>query len=137
DRVRRVVAASGHLEEPTWASAFAFAEGRRDDARRALARGLAKGDRRAAAALLALAIETRDLDALHVLASRHPALLPQTLRALREASALLEQGRGREALNQLDTIGGPEAGWAAELRREVIARWLPQPSQPGEAAPAA
>src|SRR5262249_24253506 len=66
DRVRRVVAASGKLEEPTWAAAFAFAEGRRDDARKALARGLAKGDRRAAAALLALATETRDLDALHV-----------------------------------------------------------------------
>ena len=63
DRVRRVVAAAGVIEEPTWAAAFAFAEGRRADARQALSRGLQKGDRSAAAALLALATETRDLNA--------------------------------------------------------------------------
>jgi cellulose synthase operon protein C len=136
DRVRRVVAAAGHIEEPTWAAAFAFAEGRRDDARKALARGLSQGDRSAAAALLALATETRDLDALHTLAARDPALLPPNLRALREAAALIEEGRGREAQDRLDGIGGDVAGWAAELRAGLMARWLPQ-AAPGEIAKSA
>ncbi len=122
DRVRRVVGAG---TDPMWAAAFAFAEGRRDDARRALSRGLGAGDRSAAAALLSLATETRDLDALHALAARDPALLPPPLAALRTAALTLAGGHEREALDQLDRIGGDLAGWAAEIRRSILARWLP------------
>ena len=43
DRVRRVVGAAKDLNDPMWAAAFAFAEGRPDDAREALARGLGNG----------------------------------------------------------------------------------------------
>ncbi len=125
DRVRRVVTAAQRLDEPTWAAAFAFAEGRRDDARRALARGLGQGSPRAAAALLAMATETRDLDALHALHARDPALLPPMLRTLRKAAVLGEAGKGREALDLLDAVSGDVAGWAAEVRRGVVARWLP------------
>jgi cellulose synthase operon protein C len=135
DRVRRVVAAARSLDDPMWAAAFAFAEGRRDDARQALARGLGKGDRSAAAALLALATETRDLDALNALAARDPALLPAPLAALRDAALAAGDGREREALDRLDRVGGDLAGWAAELRRSVFARWLPSSPSPGAAWP--
>jgi GTP-binding protein EngB required for normal cell division len=128
ERVRRVVAAARSLDDPMWAAAFAFAEGRRDDARKALARGLGKGDRSAAAALLALATETRDLDALHALAARDLALLPAPLAALRDAALAAGEGREREALDRLELIGGDLAGWAAALRRSVFARWLPSPA---------
>lgn len=124
DRVRRVVSAAKNLDDPMWAAAFAFAEGRRDDARMALSRGLAKGDRSAAAALLALATETRDLDALAALAARDPALVPPALAALRRAAEASEDDP-RGALDRLDRIGGDLAGWAAELRRSIFARWLP------------
>ena len=127
DRVRHVVAAAGALDEPQWAAAFAFAEGRRSDARQALARGLGAGDRGAAAALLRLATETRDLDALHALAARDPALLPADLGTLRDAAALLAEGRDAAAIDKLDSVGGDAAAWAGELRREAIGRWVPHP----------
>jgi GTP-binding protein EngB required for normal cell division len=126
--VRRVVAAARSLDDPMWAAAFAFAEGRRDDARRALSRGLGKGDRSAAAALLALATETRDLDALDALAARDPARIPPALASLRAAAAEAFS-EPRAALDRLDAVlvggGGDLAGWAAELRRSIFARWLP------------
>jgi len=134
DRVRRVVAEAASLDDPTWAAAFAFAEGRRDDARRALQRGLGRGSRGAASALLSLAIESRDLDALHALAERDPALLPAPLRALRDASLLAAEGQGRAALDRLDFVGGDVAGWAAELRQKVIGGWLPPPGSPSPGA---
>jgi small GTP-binding protein len=138
DRVRRIVAASGEIDKPAWAAAFAFAEGRRDDARKALARGLSEGDRGAAAALLGLAVETRDLDALHALATRDPELLSPELRTLREAAVLSAQGRDAAALAELDRVAGDAASvaWADELRRAIVARWIP-PSEGGEHAPPA
>jgi GTP-binding protein EngB required for normal cell division len=134
DRVRRVVASAASLDDPTWAAAFAFAEGRRDDARRALQRGLSRGSRSAASALLALATESRDLDALHALAERDPALLPLPLRALRDAAILAAEGQGRAALDRLDHVGGDVAGWAAELRQKVVAGWLPAAGSPSPGA---
>ena len=125
DRVRRVVGAARSLDDPMWAAGFAFAEGRREDARKALVRGLGKGDRSAAAALLALATETRDLDALDALAARDAKLLPRPLAALRDAALAAAAGREREALDRLERIGGDVSSWAAELRRAVFARWLP------------
>lgn len=130
DKLRRLVAAAGELERPAWAAAFAFAEGRRDDARKALARGLSAGDRSAAAALLGLAVETRDLDALHTLAARDPELLPPDLRTLREAAVLSAQGRDGAALAELDRVAGDAGSWANELRRSIIGRWI----QAGDAA---
>jgi GTP-binding protein EngB required for normal cell division len=137
DRVRRVVAGARSVDDPMWAAAFAFAEGRRDDARNALARGLRKGDKSAAAALLALATETRDLDALDALAARDPALLPAPLATLRAAALAASEGRAQKALDDLEGVGGALDGWAAELRRAIFARWLPRESGADEAPPSA
>lgn len=125
ERARRVVLAKGELDLPSFAAAFAFAEGRRDDARRALARGLSAGDAGAVTGLLRLAAETRDLGALHVLAERDPGLLPPDLRRLREAAVLHRSGDDSAALAALDGVGGEAAAWAAELRRTVVAAWVP------------
>ncbi|WP_438011247.1 dynamin family protein [Sorangium sp. So ce321] len=139
DRVRRVVRAAGALDEPTWAAAFAFAEGRRDDARQALARGLSAGDPAAATALLSMAVETRDLGALDTLAARAkergpaaPLLSPDLLR-LRDAAALAAEGQGSKALDALDAVTGEGAAWAEDIRRSIARGWLP--AAEGGAAP--
>ncbi|HRI70288.1 MAG TPA: hypothetical protein PK156_38920, partial [Polyangium sp.] len=125
NRARRVVRAAELLDEPAWAAAFAFAEGRTADARAALARGLSKGNQGAAAALLRLATETRDLDALNALAARDPQRLPEDLRRLREGSVLAAEGRDREALDRFDGVAGDASAWATELARNVIRSWVP------------
>ncbi|WP_438030264.1 dynamin family protein [Sorangium sp. So ce233] len=141
DRVRRVVRAAGALDEPAWAAAFAFAEGRRDDARRALARGLSAGDRAAAAALLRMAVETRDLGALDALAARAagedtrgataPPLSPDLVR-LRDAAAMASEGQGSKALDALDAVTGEGAAWAEDIRRSILRGWIP-PAEGGAA----
>ena len=125
NRARRVVTAAGLLDEPAWAAAFAFAEGRSADARAALARGLSKGNEGAAAALLRLATETRDLDALHALAARDPQRLPEDLRRLREGAVLSAEGRDRDALERFDAVGGDAASWAHALARDLVQSWVP------------
>ncbi|WP_437682863.1 dynamin family protein [Sorangium sp. So ce131] len=144
DRVRRVVRAAGALDEPTWAAAFAFAEGRRDDARQALARGLSAGDRAAAAALLRMAVETRDLGALDALAARaseagagaaSAPLLPPDLVRLRDAAALAQAGGAdgaARALDALDAVTGEGAAWAEDIRRSIVRAWLPPPEDAAE-----
>ena len=114
-----------------WAAAFAFAEGRRDDARRALSRGLGAGDRSAAAALLALATETRDLDALHALAARDPALLPPPLAALRDGRARARRGAGsgRRSTSSTASAATSPAGRRSSAD-PILARWLP--AAPGD-----
>ncbi|WP_437728675.1 dynamin family protein [Sorangium sp. So ce861] len=142
DRVRRVVRAAGALDEPTWAAAFAFAEGRRDDARQALARGLSAGDRAAAAALLRMAVETRDLGALDALAARAAGAdlrggaappLPPDLVRLRDAARRASEGQGSEALDALDAVAGEGAAWADDMRRAIARAWIP--AAEGAAAP--
>ncbi|WP_437737837.1 dynamin family protein [Sorangium sp. So ce1335] len=147
DRVRRVVRAADALDEPTWAAAFAFAEGRRDDARQALARGLSAGDRAAAAALLRMAVETRDLGALDALAARAAEAtraageetrgaaappLPPDLARLRDAAAMASEGQGSKALDALDAVAGEGAAWAEDIRRSILRGWIP-PAEGGAA----
>ena len=47
-----------------------------------------------------------------------------------KANQLGEAGKGREALDLLDAVSGEVAGWAAELRRTIVSRWLPAPVTP-------
>lgn len=127
DRVRRVVAAAEQLDSPAWDAAFALAEGRADDARRALLRGVEGGDARAAAALLALAVEARDAPALHALAERAPGSVPADVERVLAAIADVAAERGADALDRLDGVpgGGAAAAWAAEVRRSIVAEWVP------------
>lgn len=134
DRARQVVRTLGAIDEPAWAAAFASAEGRRDDARKALARGLAEGDRAAAGALLRMAVETRDLDALQLLANRDAALLPPDLQRLLEAARLAAAGDGARALDALDAVTGESAAWADEMRRGVAGAWIPAGGEALEAS---
>lgn len=139
DRIRRVVASAGDLERPSFAAAFAFAEGRVEDARDALTRALSQGDASAAAGLLELATQLRDAGALEALAGHAATLLTPELSALRSALAAHTQGDGGRALDALDAISHSSdvAAWAAEVRRDVAAGWLPRGARGGsELAPA-
>jgi GTP-binding protein EngB required for normal cell division len=128
DRARRVVGLTGKLDEPTWAAAFAFAEGRVEDAREALARGLDAGDSAAEAALLGLAIEARDVAALDALTAQHPELVPPEFVVLREAIVAQEEARYPAALDAFDRVSGDAAAWADARRRELIERWTSGPT---------
>jgi small GTP-binding protein len=86
---------------------------------------LSKGNQGAAASLLRLATETRDLDALHALAARDPERLPEDLRRLRSGAVLAAEGRDRDALERLDGVGGDAAAWATDLARGIIRLWVP------------
>jgi GTP-binding protein EngB required for normal cell division len=125
DRARQIVQASGVLERPAWAAAFAFAEGRRADAREALLRATAEGDRGAAEALLRMAIETRDLPALSAVLARNAAIVPPDLALLTEAVRESEAGKVDVALDRLARVGGDAAVWAQEIAGQVAGRWVP------------
>ncbi len=92
--LKDVVTGLDLAETPSFSSAFAFAEGRREDARAALVRGIAVGDERAAHALLWLAVEARDLEALRLLATSRPKLSTADLVGDRRRSS----ARRRESL---------------------------------------
>jgi len=125
-RVKDVVSGLGWLDRPTWAASFAFAEGRKQDARVALAKGATAGDPGAANALLRLATETRDVEALALVAGRDPDALPPSLDAVRLAAEDDAMGRGRAALDRLDAVSGDASEWARELRTEIVRHWLEQ-----------
>lgn len=121
DRFRKLVRGLGLDERPQWEAAFALAEGRRDDARRALAKGLGAGDLAAAAALLRLAVESRDASALEVVYRRDERLLSAELSSIRAAAEAVEGGDARRALDLLDEVSGDASAWAHELRCRAVA----------------
>jgi GTP-binding protein EngB required for normal cell division len=126
DRAREIVKAAGVMDRPAWAAAFAFAEGRRADAREALLRATAEGDRGAAEALLRMAIETRDMPALAAVRAQSPALVPPDLAQLVEAAGEGEAGKVEEAIERLAHVGGEASAWAQEIAAQVAARWVPR-----------
>ena len=68
------------------------------------------GNRSAAATLLALAQETRDVDALDAIAQRDEGLLKPPLVLLRRAAGLARDGQAALALDELDGAGGETIG---------------------------
>ncbi|MFO0615983.1 MAG: dynamin family protein [Polyangiaceae bacterium] len=121
--IKDVVTGLGRAGEPAFGSAFALAEGRKDDARDALGRSLALGDERAAHALLFLATEARDLEALRLVLGARPKLVPAPLAALFAASEAISRADTRAALDALDAVGEANASWAASLRESAFRAW--------------
>lgn len=122
-RARAVVMDTESASDPAWKAAFAFAEGRTEDARQALADGIGAGDAQAEQTLLRLAVEARDLRSLSLLSAR-TAKLPVGLGQINAAQALLAAGNVPKALDALDGALGVGEDWAAEIRDEALAQWL-------------
>lgn len=119
---RAIVAGAGAYEDPRFVAAFAFAQGRREDALRALVRAVKAGDPLAAGPLARLAIETRDRAALEVVQEAAPAALTTGARRFLAALRAVERGEGGEALEALDGVDEPElAAWAESLSRDAYA----------------
>jgi small GTP-binding protein len=129
-RVRELVEDTPFFDTPAFRAALARAEGRTDDARSALAAGLAAGDVGAARALLALAVEARDEAALGLLAADAPERLPPELANLVRAGERAQQGDVAAALDALDEVSGEAEPWARARSVELFRRWAP----PGGAA---
>ena len=129
-RIKTVLEGQPAESEARWRAAFAQAEGRRDEARKALREALSSGDKAAARPLLDAALEDRDPDALaHALSafpatSQDPVVVdarkiptPERIADPSVASALLDELRG---------VGGVRARpWADAIRRGILARWIP------------
>ncbi len=119
--VRAVVAGAGKIDEPSLVAAFAFAEGRRADARDALVRAVESGDALAGPSLARLAVETRDEASLAALARHAPAVLTPALAKVKQALAALGRGATDDALDALDDAYGDAEleAWADALRRRA------------------
>jgi small GTP-binding protein len=130
-RVRTVVAGKGEAALPRWRAAFARAEGRRDEARDALAEAVAQGDATAAPPLLDAALEDHDHPRLALaLASLTPEERQST--TARDASrlpppeALGESSTFPASLDALQEVTSDRALAWAEAALDSIARtWIP------------
>ena len=126
-RIRAVLAGAGRVEEPSFALALALAEGRTDDAKRALEVIARTGNPPAARALLDIALEREDWDALRVAIEALGDDAPSQGRILVEAMAASRADNGVRALELLDGVDGsaaPAAKMAAALRLRIVSTWL-------------
>jgi small GTP-binding protein len=130
-RVRTVVEGQGEAGLPRWRAAFARAEGRRDEARDALAEAVAEGDATAATPLLDAALEDRDYPRLATaLASLSPeerqALTAKDAARLPAPATLAEPSTFVASLDALSQITSDRVHAWAEADRDAIARaWIP------------
>jgi small GTP-binding protein len=130
-RVRTVVAGKGEGGLPRWRAAFARAEGRRDEARDALAEAVAQGDPTASAPLLDAALEDHDYPRLALaLASLTPeerqAVVAKDASRLPAPETLAEPATFAASLDALSDVTSERAIAWAEADREAIARtWIP------------
>jgi small GTP-binding protein len=134
-RIRSVIDAKGEADLTRWRAAFARAEGRRDEARRALGDAVHAGDATAASPLLDAALDDQDFAALALALAKLPD-------AERRSSLARDAGR----LPLPSTLGDPllAAGhfdalarithervlpWADADRRAVARALVPPPSE--------
>ncbi|MEM9691218.1 MAG: dynamin family protein, partial [Myxococcota bacterium] len=129
DETRKALAVLERPLDGRWGAAFALAEGRREDARRALLGAAAEGDADAAELLLRQALVWRDEEALGAVATHHPDRFPRGLRPLLNA---FETSDLAVQLDEAERVRatGEAAAWAEQRRAEVVAAWLP----PGQSA---
>jgi cellulose synthase operon protein C len=124
DRLRRLVADLGLASDPSWRAALATAEGRPDEALRALADAARQSpDSSVLGRYLDDAIELRDAAALSeavtLMRNRGQEVDP----GLANLTAALAAPDPKQVLLALDSAGGRAASWAAELRRSVYRGW--------------
>jgi small GTP-binding protein len=131
ERVQRVVVAKGEEALPRWRAAFARAEGRRDEAREALAEAVHAGDVSAASPLLDSALEDHDyprlvlaLDALPTGQRRAP--LAEDAARLPARESLTDPSTFDRSLDALALVTSDRAlGWADADRDAILSSWLP------------
>ncbi len=130
-RIKTVLEGQPEESEARWRAAFAQAEGRRDEARKALREALASGDRQAARPLLDAALEDRDpvslalalgafpdnVDAGPVVADARKIPTPERIADPSQAEAILDELR--------DVTGQRALPWAEAIRNEIVGRWIP------------
>lgn len=129
-RIRAVLASQPAGSPIRWRAAFAQAEGRRDEAREALREALEGGDLAAARPLLDAALIDRDYASLEAALQAFPAgAQDPTLADARRlpSPARAADAEGTEALlDELRLVASPLVRpWAAQLRAELVARWVP------------
>ncbi len=139
-RVRLVVEDRGEMDLARFRAAFARAEGRSEEARRALRDALAGGDASAARPLLDAAIDDQDDEALAEALLALPAAEDDALvaeaRRLPVADAKLATTPGAEAndvasaaARAFDALHGRSSArvsaWAEALRAQVAQAWIP------------
>jgi small GTP-binding protein len=125
-QVREALAAVGEsaADSPRWRAAFALAEGRADDARKALLDAARLGDETAARSLLSLCVQWQDHEALGELAKSHEALVDDALKAILAASEHIEAGAIEEAIAMVEGVSDPALErWCDRLMDQALARW--------------
>lgn len=131
-RVRDVLELAGEASNPSFALALALAEGRNEDARRALADIARAGDVTAARSLYDIALERKDWTALRTSVGILGVRAPSEAAKLLAAWTAFEDARLGDALEQLDTIPAvdtPAGAMAHALRTRVMERWLDDDSE--------
>ena len=120
--IRAIVAGAGHFDDPTFLAAFALAEGRKDDARKALLQALERSDTLAAHALVRLAVETRDEAVLISVKAKLPAALSVAHLALIEALTFANADEPQAALTAIERVrDNPELeAWADAVCERVF-----------------
>ena len=118
-RVRTVVDAKGESSLARWRAAFARAEGRTDEARKALAEAVTSGDRGAARPLLDAALDDDD--------DANVALALSALADAHDGEAEDARLVSSATLDDLRRVGAPRVrAFARRRARAMLAEWLPK-----------
>ncbi len=128
-RIRSVIEAKGEADSTRWRAAFARAEGRRDEARRALTDAVKLGDTSAAGPLLDAALDDQDHAALALALEKLPdaerrAPLARDAARLPLPAALADATLAAEHFDALARITEPRVLAWADADRKAIARAL-------------
>lgn len=133
-RIRLLLRETGREQQPAFALALALAEGRERDARDALETIARGGDRAAAHALCAIALERQDSSALRAASEALGAEAPAEIGPLLQAEQALEQHHEEQAMRWLDELAAAHdhaAAYAEALRVRIFERWLQDRGQQG------
>jgi len=132
ERVRLVVHGKGEEALPRWRAAFARAEGRRDEAREALAEAVQAGDASAAVPLLDTALEDHDYARVSLALAALPPGERSSARAkdaarLPAPETLSDPGTFGKSLDALALVTSDRAlAWADHDCETIAKSWVPE-----------